>query len=90
LELLDPSTTKKGFAAQKVSQHVQFFSCGKSMGRSLLVAMKRKGMDSHFKAYEPYCGDLRDPKNQKFLNNKTGFLGKAQPWFRLYKVSSPL
>ncbi|KAI8332877.1 hypothetical protein BC941DRAFT_462781 [Chlamydoabsidia padenii] len=84
LELLDPSTTKKGYAAQKVSQHVQFFSCGKSMGRSLLVAMKRKGMDSHFKAYEPYCGDLRDPKNQKFLN-KTGFLSKAQPWFRLYK-----
>ncbi|CAO3590148.1 unnamed protein product [Absidia cylindrospora] len=85
LELLDPSTTKKGYAAQKVSQHVQFFSCGKTMGRSLLVTMKRKGMDSHFKTYEPYCGDLRDPKNSKFLNNKAGFLGKAQPWFRLYK-----
>ncbi|KAI8092625.1 uncharacterized protein BX664DRAFT_384169 [Halteromyces radiatus] len=84
LEYLDPSTKKKGHIAQKVSQHVQFFSCGISAGRSLLVTMKRKGMDSHFKAYEPYCGDLRDPKNQKFLN-KTGFLGKAQSWFRLYK-----
>ncbi|KAI8336829.1 hypothetical protein BC941DRAFT_353736 [Chlamydoabsidia padenii] len=85
LELLDPSTSKKGSTMQKVSQNVQFFSCGKSSGRSLLVTMKRKGMDSHFKAYEPYCGDLRDPKNHKFLNNKTGFLGKSQPWFKLYK-----
>ncbi|SAM07200.1 hypothetical protein [Absidia glauca] len=85
LELLDPSTTKKGCSLQKVSQNVQFFSCGKSMGRSLLVTMKRKGMDSHFKAYEPCCGDLRDSKNHKFLNNKTGFLGKTQSWFKLYK-----
>lgn len=47
--------------------------------------MKRKGSDSHFKAYEPTCGDLKDPKNSKLLVTKTSFMSKPPAWFKIYK-----
>lgn len=72
---------------QKIAQHISYFHAGVCNNRTLVVAMKRRGMDSHFRAYEPVCGDLRDPKNAKFLTVKTGLFMSKQPppWFRVYK-----
>ncbi|CAO3657221.1 unnamed protein product [Mucor hiemalis] len=53
--------------------------------RTLVITMKRKGSDSHFKAYEPTCGDLKDPKNSKLLVTKTSFMSKPPAWFKIYK-----
>lgn len=47
--------------------------------------MRRRGTDSLFKAYEPTCGDLKDPKNSKLLVTKTSFMTKPPAWFKVYK-----
>ncbi|KAI9023020.1 CNH domain-containing protein [Phycomyces nitens] len=87
LDTLDGHNQKKPVerVPQRISQHVSYFSTGVIKGKTLLVVMKRKGMDSQFKAFEPVCGDLRDPKNAKFLTTKTSFLSKPPAWFKLYK-----
>lgn len=52
--------------------------------------MKRKGPDSHFKAFEPICGDLSESRNAKYLvTKKSSFMSKLPPaWFKIYKVIS--
>ncbi|KAL0090588.1 CNH domain-containing protein [Phycomyces blakesleeanus] len=76
LDTLDTGSQNKPVerVPQRISQHVAYFSTGVIKGKTLLIVMKRKGMDSHFKAFEPVCGDLRDPKNAKFLTTKSSFL----------------
>ncbi|OBZ90228.1 Rho1 guanine nucleotide exchange factor 1 [Choanephora cucurbitarum] len=66
---------------QKIAQHITFFHSGVCNGRPIVVAMKKRGVDSHFKVLEPVCGDLRDPKNSKFFT-KTGLFGKMHSWFK--------
>lgn len=55
-----------------------------------MVTMKRKGPDSHFKAYEPICGDLDESRNARYLvTKKSSFMSKPPPaWFKIYKVST--
>lgn len=81
-----PSFKSNERTCQKLGQHVSYFSCGVCNGKSLVVFMKKKGMDSQFKAIEPICGDLRDPKNTKFKTGRSGFLSKSHEWFKTYKV----
>ncbi|CAO3594948.1 unnamed protein product [Absidia cylindrospora] len=87
LEALDPTSTKKSNDKpnQKVAQHISYFNAGSCHGRPLVIAMKKRGLDSHFKAYEPVCGDLRHPANSKFLAVKTGLFSKTPSWFKVYK-----
>ncbi|KAI9288028.1 CNH domain-containing protein [Umbelopsis sp. AD052] len=80
-----PSFKSNERTCQKLGQHVAYFSYGTCNGRTLVVFMKKKGMDSQFKAIEPICGDLRDPKNTKFKTGRTGFLSKNPEWFKTYK-----
>ena len=68
-----------------LSSNCSYFNVGECNGRTLVIAMKRKVADSHFKAFEPICGDLNDPKHSKLSTNKTSFMSKAPAWFRLYK-----
>ncbi|KAI9317115.1 hypothetical protein BX666DRAFT_1857732 [Dichotomocladium elegans] len=67
--------------------HISYFEAGFCNNRTLVIAMKKRGMDSHFRALEPTCGDLRDPKNAKFLTTKSGLFGAKSPppWFHTYK-----
>ncbi|ORZ06022.1 CNH domain-domain-containing protein [Absidia repens] len=87
LEALDPTSMKKSNDKpnQKVAQSISYFNAGTCQGRPLVIAMKKRGLDSHFKAYEPVCGDLRDPASSKFLVMKTGLFSKTPSWFKVYK-----
>ncbi|KAG0184514.1 RHO1 GDP-GTP exchange protein 2 [Apophysomyces sp. BC1034] len=72
--------------AQEVAQHVSFFQVGFCNNKDLLVYKKKKNTSSIFTALEPIC-DLRDPKNEKLLTQRTGFLGQRSTpsWFKKYK-----
>ncbi|KAG1456664.1 hypothetical protein G6F46_000111 [Rhizopus delemar] len=69
---------------QKVAQHISYFRSGVCNGRTLVVAMKKRGVDSHFKVLEPICGDLRDPANSKKYFTKSGLFSKMPSWFKSY------
>ncbi|ORZ21220.1 CNH domain-domain-containing protein [Absidia repens] len=71
--------------AQEIAQHVSFFHVGFCNNKDLLVYKKKKGASSTFSALEPLC-DLRDSRNEKFLTQRTGFLGQRSntSWFRKY------
>ncbi|KAF7730944.1 RHO1 GDP-GTP exchange protein 2 [Apophysomyces ossiformis] len=72
--------------AQEIAQHVSFFQVGYCNSKDLLVYKKKKNTSSIFTALEPIC-DLRDPKNEKLLTQRTGFLGQrsSPSWFKKYK-----
>ncbi|CEP18921.1 hypothetical protein [Parasitella parasitica] len=78
-------TEKSAVSSRVLGNHVSYFNSGTCNGRTLVVAMKRKGPDSHFKAYEPICGDLNDARNAKYLNTKSSFMSKPAAWFKIYK-----
>ena len=73
-------------ASYKIASNVSFFNAGVCDKRTLVLIMKKKGVDSLFRAYEPVCGSLRDPRNAKFLATKTGFFSKSPSWFKLHRV----
>lgn len=78
--------SNKPCPSQKIAQHISYFHAGVCNNRMLVIAMKKRGMDSHFRAFEPVCGDLRDAANAKYLTTKTGLFSKQPPpWFKLYK-----
>ncbi|CAO3619529.1 unnamed protein product [Mucor fragilis] len=66
---------------QKIAQHITFFHSGICNGRTIVIAMKKRGVDSNFKVLEPVCGDLRDPKSSKFFA-KSGLFSKMPSWFK--------
>lgn len=66
---------------QKIAQHISFFHAGQCQGRTIVVAMKKRGVDSNFRVLQPVCGDLRDPQNSKFFA-KSGLFGKTPSWFK--------
>ncbi|CAO3589804.1 unnamed protein product [Absidia cylindrospora] len=71
--------------AQEIAQHVSFFHVGFCNNKDLLVYKKKKNTSSTFSALEPIC-DLRNPRNEKLLTQRTGFLGQRSnvSWFRKY------
>ncbi|RCI06133.1 hypothetical protein CU098_012465 [Rhizopus stolonifer] len=69
---------------QKIAQHISYFNTGTCNGRTLVVAMKKRGVDSNFKVLEPVCGDLRDPTNSKKFFTKTGLFQRMPSWFKNY------
>lgn len=89
LAQLDPyvkqDSKRKANATRVLSSNASYFNTGTCNGRTLVITMKRKGSDSHFKAHEPTCGDLKDPKNSKLLATKTSFMSKPPAWFKIYK-----
>ncbi|KAL7324779.1 Rho guanine nucleotide exchange factor, variant 2 [Mucor circinelloides] len=84
------SSTKNAVSFRVLTNHVSYFNSGTCNGRALVVTMKRKGPDSHFKAYEPICGDLNESRNARYLvTKKSSFMSKPPPaWFKIYKVST--
>ncbi|KAK4519118.1 uncharacterized protein ATC70_009349 [Mucor velutinosus] len=72
---------------QELGQHVHFFQVGFCNNKELVVFKKKKNTSSIFTSLEPTL-DLRDPKNQKYITQKTGFkLGNrsSHSWFKKYK-----
>ncbi|KAF7720621.1 RHO1 GDP-GTP exchange protein 2 [Apophysomyces ossiformis] len=87
LDALDPTAPNKPADRpnQRIAQHISYFNAGVCNNKTLVIAMKKRGMNSHFKAFEPACGNLRDPENAKFLITKTSFFSKPPAWFKIYK-----
>lgn len=90
MDNLIPKESRKGSSKltvekphQKIAQHISFFHSGVCNGRTIVIAMKKRGVDSNFKVLEPICGDLRDPKNSKFFS-KSGIFSKMPSWFKSY------
>ncbi|KAI9281061.1 CNH domain-containing protein [Sporodiniella umbellata] len=69
---------------QKIAQHVSYFNTGVCNGRTIVVAMKKRGVDSNFRVLEPVCGDLRDPGNSKKYFTKSGLFQRMPLWFKNY------
>ncbi|KAL9560055.1 hypothetical protein MBANPS3_000120 [Mucor bainieri] len=72
---------------QELGQHVHFFQVGFCNNKELVVFKKKKNTSSIFSSLEPTL-DLRDPRNQKYITQKTGFkLGNrsSHSWFKKYK-----
>ncbi|KAG2229932.1 CNH domain-containing protein [Thamnidium elegans] len=86
-QVYDPKPSKKSntVSFRVISNHVSFFNTGTCNDRPLIITMRRRGTDSLFKAYEPTCGDLKDPRNSKILVSKTSFMTKPPAWFKVYK-----
>lgn len=73
---------------QELGQHVNFFQVGSINNKYLVVYKKKKNTSSIFTCVEPTL-DLRDPKNQKYITQKTGFMRTSRSsysWFKKYKV----
>ncbi|KAI9321749.1 hypothetical protein BX666DRAFT_1850207 [Dichotomocladium elegans] len=89
IDELDPTSHRRSpqRPSFNIASSVSFFRSGVIDNQSFVVAtMRKKSLDTVFKSFIPVCGDLRDPKNSKFLTKKSGFLSKAPPaWFQPYK-----
>ncbi|KZV64681.1 Dbl homology domain-containing protein [Peniophora sp. CONT] len=81
-----PQVVETTQTAQKLSgdKDVYFFSVGKSEGRTLVIYMKKKGMDSIFRVMEPVASTINDRGRQPF-GSRLGFKQARSDWFRVYK-----
>lgn len=73
---------------QELGQHVNYFQVGVCNNKDLVVFKKKKNTTSIFTALEPLY-DLRNPKNQKYITQKAGFMmGRKSnhSWFKKYNV----
>ncbi|CDS05257.1 hypothetical protein LRAMOSA07786 [Lichtheimia ramosa] len=91
LDALDPTSTTPSLKSRQklpsfqLAKSVSFFEAGVCDRRVIVVVKKKKGVDSVFTALEPVCGDLRDSRNAKYLNTKSGLLSRAPSWFKSYR-----
>ncbi|ESK85040.1 signal transducer [Moniliophthora roreri MCA 2997] len=91
IEALVPSSPASQHASQtpqKLSgnKDVHFFSVGTLQGRTLVVYMKRKSMDSIFYAVEPVIDKIKEvTKASVGLGSRLGFRTAKSDWFRPYR-----
>ncbi|KAI9488223.1 CNH domain-containing protein [Zychaea mexicana] len=81
------STRAPDRTGHEVAQNVNFFQVGYCNGKDLVVYKKKKSTSSVFVAVEPIC-DLRHPKSEKLLTQRTGLFssrGSSHSWFKTYK-----
>ncbi|KAJ3514155.1 hypothetical protein NLJ89_g2537 [Agrocybe chaxingu] len=91
IEALVPSTPHGAHTAQvpqKLSgtKDVHFFSVGTLQGRTLIVYMKKKGMDSIFRVLEPVGEKINERvKATVGFGSRLGFRSAKSEWFRVYR-----
>ncbi|KAF8329377.1 Dbl-like domain-containing protein [Cantharellus anzutake] len=66
------------------SRDVQFFSVGTWQDRTLVIYMKKKGLDSVFRILEPVTGKTAE-KTKPTTFSRNIFGPKQLDWFRVYK-----
>jgi hypothetical protein len=92
IEALVPSSMQSAHMSQtpqKLSgaKDVHFFSVGSLGGRTLVIYMKRKGMDSVFRVLEPVVGQINERARQPAsLGARLGFRPQRSDWFRTFRV----
>ncbi|KAJ7483152.1 CNH domain-containing protein [Mycena latifolia] len=90
IEALVPSSPQSANATQtpqKLSGNVQFFSVGSLLGRTLVIFMKRKNVDSIFHVVEPIIDKINErAKAPAGITSRLG-LGRQSKsdWFRNYR-----
>ncbi|KAI0035294.1 Dbl-like domain-containing protein [Vararia minispora EC-137] len=68
------------------TKDVHFFSVGKLGDRTLVIYMKKKGMDSIFRVLEPVVDKINEKAKQPIsLGSRLGFRAARSDWFRVYK-----
>ncbi|QRV73994.1 Rho1 guanine nucleotide exchange factor 1 [Ceratobasidium sp. AG-Ba] len=67
------------------NKDVQFFSVGQLAGRTLVVYMKKKGMESVFRVLEPIIGKINEPTRGGGAFSRFGFGVQRSEWFRIYR-----
>ncbi|KAH8084690.1 Dbl homology domain-containing protein, partial [Filobasidium floriforme] len=88
MESLVPSSHSTGpppRGHQKLSDkhEVQYFACGQLSGRTLVVYLRKKGLNSVFRCLEPITGrEMDENRNRRAF---THFLNAKNDWFRVYK-----
>lgn len=88
LDALCPAPNSRAYdrSFQKLATHVSYFHVGNCNNRTLVISMRRKGLESHFKAQEPACGDLRAIAGGTSRRGFGGLVGtNHKEWFKTYK-----
>lgn len=92
IEALVPTSpnvqTSHSTAPQKLNgnKDVQFFSVGSLHGRTLVVYMKKKGLESIFRVLEPVLDKINEKvKAPVGLGTRLGFRSNKSEWFRIYR-----
>ncbi|KAJ6458147.1 Dbl-like domain-containing protein [Mycena vitilis] len=89
IEALVPSSPQSANATQtpqKLNGNVQFFSVGSLLGRTLVIFMKRKNIDSIFHVVEPIIDKINERvKAPAGLGSRFGFRQPKSEWFRSYR-----
>ncbi|OAX37661.1 Dbl-like domain-containing protein [Rhizopogon vinicolor AM-OR11-026] len=88
IEALSPQSAHTSRAPQRVSGtgDVHFFSVGNQGGRTLVVYMKKKGLDSVFRVLEPVVEKINErSKAPALLTSPLGIRPARSEWFRLYR-----
>lgn len=68
------------------ARDVQFFRVGSLHGRTLIIYMKRKGMDSVFRVLEPVDDKINEKvKAPVGFGSRLGFRSAKSEWFRAYR-----
>ncbi|KAF5351291.1 hypothetical protein D9758_007992 [Tetrapyrgos nigripes] len=83
-----PSSTHATQTPQKLSgnKDVHFFSVGTLLGRTLVIYMKKKGLDSIFHVVEPVLDKINErSKTPASLGSRFGFRSPKSEWFRNYR-----
>ncbi|KAJ6607005.1 hypothetical protein B0H10DRAFT_2073442 [Mycena sp. CBHHK59/15] len=89
IEALVPSSPQSANATQtpqKLNGNVHFFSVGSLLGRTLVIFMKRKNLDSIFHVVEPIIDKINErAKAPAGLGSRFGFRQPKSDWFRSYR-----
>ncbi|KAJ7623683.1 signal transducer [Roridomyces roridus] len=91
IEALVPSSPQGSHASQvpqklNGTKDVHFFSVGTLHGRTLVIYMKKKGLDSIFRVLEPVGDKINEKvKAPAGLGSRFGFKSNKSEWFRIYR-----
>ncbi|KAI0058941.1 Dbl-like domain-containing protein [Artomyces pyxidatus] len=92
IEALVPSSPHSANTSQQTPQKlngtkdVHFFSVGSLGGRTLVIYMKKKGLDSVFRVLEPVVGKINEKaKAPVSLSSRLGLRQPRSEWFRVYR-----
>lgn len=91
IEALVPSSPQSAHTSQTPqrvngTRDVHFFSVGQQGGRTLVIYMKKKGLDSVFRVLEPVVEKINErSKAPASFTSRFGIRPARSEWFRLYR-----
>ncbi|KAH9839689.1 Dbl-like domain-containing protein [Rhodofomes roseus] len=83
-----PQSVNTSQTPQKLSgnKDVHFFSVGNLNGRTLVIYMKKKGLDSVFRVLEPVVGKINErAEAPRTFGSRLGLRSQRSEWFRVYR-----